>query len=193
MRICFFGDSFVNGTGDPIYQGWVGRICERARARGHDITAYNCGVRRATSGDIRAHWHREASWRLPPEHPGALVFSFGANDRVIEMGQTRMAESDQYDNLRTILMEAMRHWPTLFISSPRALAADAGGHGAAQAGAFGAICAELGVPFFDGFTASQDFVLWPKEARAGDAHIRVPAVTRNLPPVSTHGPRGATS
>jgi acyl-CoA thioesterase-1 len=26
MRICFFGDSFVNGTGDDDGLGWVGRI-----------------------------------------------------------------------------------------------------------------------------------------------------------------------
>ena len=25
MRICFFGDSFVNGTGDDECLGWVGR------------------------------------------------------------------------------------------------------------------------------------------------------------------------
>lgn len=26
MRICFIGDSFVNGTGDDTCLGWVGRI-----------------------------------------------------------------------------------------------------------------------------------------------------------------------
>ena len=60
MRICFFGDSFVNGAGDPLYQGWVGRACARARSRGADITAYNCGIRGATSDDIKASWLSEA-------------------------------------------------------------------------------------------------------------------------------------
>lgn len=31
MRICFIGDSFVNGTGDPECLGWAGRICVTAR------------------------------------------------------------------------------------------------------------------------------------------------------------------
>ncbi len=81
MRICFFEDSFVNGFGDPRYQGWVGRVCEMARARGDDITAYNCGIRRATSDDVNAIWLAEATARLPTDHNAAVFFSFGANDR----------------------------------------------------------------------------------------------------------------
>ncbi|MDY6901411.1 MAG: lipase, partial [Cyanobacteriota bacterium] len=26
MRICFVGESFINGTGDPECLGWAGRI-----------------------------------------------------------------------------------------------------------------------------------------------------------------------
>ncbi|HZC55143.1 MAG TPA: hypothetical protein VE396_03730 [Xanthobacteraceae bacterium] len=32
IRICFFGDSMVNGTGDDACLGWVGRICAAAGA-----------------------------------------------------------------------------------------------------------------------------------------------------------------
>lgn len=65
VRICFVGDSFVNGTGDPDYLGWTGRICVRTRQEGHDITYYNLGVRRETSIDIAARWQEEVSRRLP--------------------------------------------------------------------------------------------------------------------------------
>ena len=61
MRICFVGDSFVNGTGDPECLGWPGRICAAARRAGHDVTYYNLGVRRDTSGDVQARWELEGT------------------------------------------------------------------------------------------------------------------------------------
>ncbi|MGD1712770.1 hypothetical protein [Dapis sp. BLCC M172] len=48
IRICFIGDSFVNGTGDPDYLGWTGRICQTFYNQGYDIKYYNLGVRRET-------------------------------------------------------------------------------------------------------------------------------------------------
>jgi acyl-CoA thioesterase-1 len=54
MRICFFGDSFVNGTGDDDALGWVGRAVASARHAGRDVTAYNLGVRGDTSADVAA-------------------------------------------------------------------------------------------------------------------------------------------
>ena len=56
MRLCFIGDSLVNGTGDPTGLGWVGRVTASARRRGHDVTTYNLGIRRDTSADIAARW-----------------------------------------------------------------------------------------------------------------------------------------
>lgn len=77
MRLCFFGDSFVNGTGDDDCLGWVGRLCAAERRVGRDLTVYNLGVRRDTSDDILRRWRREAEARLPPGCGGRLVFSFG--------------------------------------------------------------------------------------------------------------------
>ena len=53
LRLCFVGDSFVNGTNDPDYLGWTGRVSILARGRGHMLTCYNLGVRRDTSSDDR--------------------------------------------------------------------------------------------------------------------------------------------
>lgn len=83
MRICFIGDSFVNGTGDPDYLGWTGRICIAARNLGYDITYYNLGIRGDTSADIKARWLREISCRLKAEYDSRIVFSFGINDTTI--------------------------------------------------------------------------------------------------------------
>ena len=74
MRICFIGDSFVQGTGDDACLGWVGRVCAALRQQGRDLTSYNLGIRRDTSADIRQRWQREAQLRLPAEHDGRLVF-----------------------------------------------------------------------------------------------------------------------
>ncbi len=166
MRIAFFGDSFVNGFGDPLYQGWVGRICASARTRGEDVTAYNCGIRRATSKDVRAIWHAEAGVRLPPEFKCGVVFSFGANDQRIEQGAPRVSTEQQIDNTRAILSAAQRQWPVLFIASPRSR--DETDETFARTRAIKELCDSLGVPFLDTCAASADFKQWHGEAKAGD-------------------------
>src|SRR5690242_7873956 len=112
MRLCFIGDSFVNGTGDPDCLGWVGRICAAARRRGHDLTVYNLGVRRDTSADIAARWQEEALRRLPAGMDGRLVFSFGANDCMVEAGAPRVAPAQSLANARATLDAARRWRPT---------------------------------------------------------------------------------
>ena len=41
IRICFIGDSFVNGTGDETALGWAGGLCVAASASGKSTTYYN--------------------------------------------------------------------------------------------------------------------------------------------------------
>ena len=118
MRICFFGDSFVNGTGDDDCWGWPSRLCAEARQRGCDVTFYNLGIRRDTSGDVARRWEHEASARLLPEHDGRLVFSFGVNDCVHEQGLPRVSEKASVANTRTILARARARWPTLVVGPP---------------------------------------------------------------------------
>jgi len=84
IRICFVGDSFVNGTGDEKKLGWAGRLCAFLEAEELDITYYNLGVRRNTSGDIRDRWEYECAQRLSDDSENIVVFSFGVNDTVIE-------------------------------------------------------------------------------------------------------------
>ena len=110
MRICFFGDSFVHGTGDDDALGWVGWLTARARREGCDVTAYNLGVRRNTSADVAARWKTEAASRLSPENDGRLVFSFGANDCALGMTRT-----ESLAHAEAILDSARRWLPTLMI------------------------------------------------------------------------------
>lgn len=56
VRICFVGDSFMQGTCDPDCLGWPGRVCRAAIQSGVGMTCYNLGVRRDTSADILRRW-----------------------------------------------------------------------------------------------------------------------------------------
>lgn len=86
IRICYIGDSFVNGTGDETCLGWAGRLSNRANTEERTITHYNLGVRRNTSADILQRWEQECSLRLPNICDGHVVLSCGVNDMVIEGG-----------------------------------------------------------------------------------------------------------
>ncbi|MEH1797522.1 MAG: GDSL-type esterase/lipase family protein [Nostoc sp.] len=115
VRICFVGDSFVNGTGDPECLGWTGRVCANANKKGYDITYYNLGIRRDTSTDIANRWLQEVSLRLAKEYDGRVVFSFGLNDTTLENGKTRVDLADSLKNAYEILREAQKLYPVLMV------------------------------------------------------------------------------
>lgn len=114
-RVCFVGDSFVQGTCDPEYRGWFGRVASASRARGCDVTAYNLGVRRDTSRDVRARWEAECAARLPAGCSPYAVFSFGANDMTMEQGRLRVAESESVANLAAVIGSAREKYAVLVV------------------------------------------------------------------------------
>ncbi len=65
LRVCFVGDSFVAGVGDPEHLGWAGRLAAGSSRAGRRLTAYNLGVRRQTSRDVSHRWLFECQQRLP--------------------------------------------------------------------------------------------------------------------------------
>lgn len=169
MRICFIGDSFVNGTGDPHCLGWVGRIGARARHAGRDLTVYNLGVRRDTSADIAARWPAEATARQPEDSPGLLVFSFGVNDCVEEAaGRLRVPPADTLANARAILSAAARRHPTLMVGPPPIDDEAVNARIAALSEALARVCAPLDVPYLDVFTPLVGHAVWRRETALGD-------------------------
>lgn len=169
MRICFIGDSFVNGTGDDDCIGWAGRLCAEARRRGRDVTCYNLGIRRDTSADIAARWEREAIARLPPEHDGRLVFSFGVNDCVHDgAARPRVAEDQSIAHAGAILSRAQAWRPTLMIGPPCTADAALDLRVGRLSDRLGAVCADLAVPFLPVFAVLQASAAWNAEARRGD-------------------------
>ncbi len=159
MRICFIGDSFTNGTGDPLFQGWTGRIC--ARARVPELTAYNLGIRRDTSADIARRWRAEAAARLPDEFDGRLVFSFGVNDAVQE-------KMDTLANARAILAEAKAWKPTLMVGPAPIDDAGVNARTAMLTETLDGLCAELAIPYLPVFATLAASPLWMTEVASQD-------------------------
>ncbi|WP_433600223.1 hypothetical protein ACQPXH_32585 [Nocardia sp. CA-135953] len=81
--MCFIGDSFVAGVGDPQCLGWVGRLAARTYANGRPATSYNLGVRR----QILGRWQTECASRFPDGSDARSVVSFGVNDTTFIDGQ----------------------------------------------------------------------------------------------------------
>ena len=115
IRICYIGDSFVNGTGDPEKLGWVGRLSVMSENDEREITHYNLGTRRETSEDILARWEREVEGRLTEESENYLVFSFGVKDTVEESGKERVPILKSVENAKSILLGAKAKCPVIMV------------------------------------------------------------------------------
>ncbi len=168
MRICFVGDSFVNGTGDPDCLGWTGRICAAARHAGHDLTYYNLGIRRDTSADIRARWEDETARRLPPEIAAGLVFSFGANDTTIEAGRRRVAPAESLANAAAILARASQRCPVLMVGPAPLADAEQNERIVALSSNLAEVCARERVPYLPVAGSLLTARFWLPEAALND-------------------------
>ncbi|HEY9623037.1 MAG TPA: GDSL-type esterase/lipase family protein [Crinalium sp.] len=168
LRICFVGDSFVNGTGDPTCLGWAGRVCTAARAEGHEITYYNLGIRRETSADIKRRWQQEVIPRLPDRNEGRIVFSFGVNDTTIEDNLRRVKRHDSIQNACDILGAAQQVYPTIMIGPPPIADNEQNVRIADLSAEFARVCKDLNIPYlaiFDALITSQG---WMNEVAAQD-------------------------
>lgn len=176
LRTLFFGDSFVAGVGDPDGLGWVGRLVGVTFATGVPMTAYNLGVRRDTSADVRARWRAEAAARVTRGSDCRLVLSFGANDATWESGVPRVPSEQSVENLSCILAGAHQlGLPTLVVGP--APANDVAQHEriSALSQAF-AICAgRHAVEYIDVVDALRADPTWAREAQAGDGAHPGPA------------------
>lgn len=169
MRICFFGDSHVNGTGDDEALGWAGRIVATARRGGIDATYYNLGVRRDTSGDVARRWREEADRRFTKDCPKRLAFSFGANDCAPgEDGRPRVPHDVAMENARSILSEAVSVAPTIMIG-PAPVGDPATDERIQKLSHdLGALCAQRSVPCLEIFSFVVECEPWRREAANGD-------------------------
>ncbi len=169
IRIYFIGDSYVNGTGDPEYLGWPGRVCAESRSDEISITSYNLGIRGDTSADVLRRWDvpEVESRRLIP-HDGRLVFGFGANDCWIIEGKTRVERADTVSNAEEILTRAHSLLPTLMIGPPPGIDESENARRQDISDLIGTIAKRVGVPYLEVIHALGAEGVWRSEAAQGD-------------------------
>jgi lysophospholipase L1-like esterase len=151
MRICFIGDSFVSGAYDLECLGWAGRISARARARGHDLSPYNLGIRGETSVQIARRWRAEAEIRQAAAQEGRLVFEFGVNDAREVDGKRQLELAQSMAAARDILSAASRWKPTLMIGPPPSADEARNARVRELSESIAKLCAELSLPYFDSY------------------------------------------
>lgn len=160
IRICFVGDSLVNGTGDRTHLGWTGRLCQALSQQGHAITYYNLGVRRETSSEIAARWFQEVSCRLPADCDRRVVFSFGINDTTLENGKLRVEQVTSLENTRRILNAAKLRYPVLLVGPAVTADPDHNQRIVTLSSQMALLCEELRVAYLDVFTPLQHSQTW---------------------------------
>lgn len=172
VRLCFVGDSFVNGTGDRQYLGWTGRLCAATAQRGYDLTHYNLGVRRETSLQIEQRWQSEVAARLADSRDCRVIFSFGVNDTTHEVlgteEQRRVPWEATRDCTERLLWQAKDTYPVLMVGPPP-IADEAQNQRIEDlSDMLAAVCRTLDVPYLDIYRKLSQSPLWRQEVTAGD-------------------------
>ena len=172
IRICFIGDSLVNGTGDEAALGWAGRLCAMASASDIPVTYYNLGIRRNTSKDILLRWESECTLRLPDFCDGRIVLSCGVNDTAIENEKVRVNSAESCANVRAILRGA-RRYTVIMVGPPPVLDDEQNERIEDLSVAFASETQTLGVPYIDLFSALCSDDAYKREVERNDgAHPR---------------------
>ena len=172
IRICFIGDSLVNGTGDEAALGWAGRLSTMANASDRPVTYYNLGIRRNTSKDILLRWESECTLRLPDFCDGRIVLSCGVNDTVIENGKMRVNFAESCANVRAILHGA-KQYTVLMVGPPPVIDDEQNERIESLSLAFAREAKALGVPYIDLFSLLCADETYKREVERNDgAHPR---------------------
>lgn len=173
IRICYVGDSFVNGTGDPTKLGWSGRLSSNSQNKQRDITHYNLGIRRDTSADILKRWEAECEARLPEISENKVVFSFGVNDTVIENGKRRVSLQDSVNNAKTMLENAAKKYNVLMVGMPPVDDETQNEAIKELDSLYQTLCKELNIPYLSIYEKLVTDTIWRDEVSSNDgAHPR---------------------
>ena len=167
IRICFVGDSFVNGTGDETALGWAGRLSAAANKGGASITCYNLGIRRNTSRDILHRFEAECSARLHEVCDGRVVLSCGVNDTAIENGAERVPYDESRANVRLLLNLAGKY-KRVFVGPPPVADTEHNERIMALSNAFMEEAGAQGVPYIDLFSPLVSDARYMLEVRGND-------------------------
>lgn len=164
IGLCFVGDGFVAGYGDPKALGWVSRVVGRTRTSDAPLTAYNLGVRGDSSAEVMTRWRVECPPRWAGRTERRLVVGVGAQDldRSISTARSRL-------NLANVLDEAATTGIASFVVGPTpTLDADLNRRLHALVEAQADVCSRRGVPFVDCFEPLRGHDQWQSDLGAGD-------------------------
>ena len=168
IRVCFFGDSLVNGTCDPEFVGWPGRLLQRAYRRGHRATLYNLGIRGDTSLLIEERWERSVNERIGETHECRLVFSYGTNDCIVWDEAGRAPFEDSLKCTERLLAKAAASCPTIFIGPAPIDDEDVNNRTRELSSSLAEVCAKVSVPYLPVFETLEFSDLWWREIRHFD-------------------------
>ncbi|MGY1858464.1 GDSL-type esterase/lipase family protein [Modestobacter sp. SYSU DS0290] len=169
VRVCFLGDSFVAGVGDPEHLGWAGRLAAGSSAAGLELTSYVLGVRGETSRQVLDRWSAECAPRLPAGVDGRIVVSFGVNDTTLGDRGPRVAAPDSLASLGALLDQAAGTPWAAFVVGPPPVDDDAHNRRTADLDeGFGQVCATAAVPYVSVLPALLRSPVWMAQVAAGD-------------------------
>lgn len=150
---------------------------------GHDITAYNLGVRANSTREIARRWRAECEARLPPNANARLVFMFGGNDAKETVGRgVEVPIEDAVDLARAFMSEAAAWLPTLWIGLipmnedrpyPQLLSGGpqyrfSNSRQSQYNAAYRDVAADLNIPFLDTHSALLQDPRWMELTQRGD-------------------------
>jgi acyl-CoA thioesterase-1 len=160
--LVFLGDSLVAGAGDPKSQGWVTRVVARTAHPDLRLTAYNLGVRDATSADVLARWQAEVPSRWVGRNERRLILSVGQADIAggVTLARHRL-------NLANVLDDASSKGVATFVVSPPPTEdAETNDKLEVLVDAQADVCARRGVPFVDCYRPLMGHDQWRSDLAA---------------------------
>lgn len=164
IGLCFVGDGFVAGYGDPKALGWVSRVIGRTQTREADLTAYNLGIRGDSSAEVMQRWRAECAPRWQQRNERRLVVGVGAQDLQVGISTARSRL-----NLANVLDEAGTTGIASFVVGPTpTLDADLNSRLQALSVAQADVCSRRGVPYVDCFGPLRGHDQWQSDLAAGD-------------------------
>ena len=164
IGLCFVGDGFVAGYGDPKALGWVSRVVGRTPTRDADLTAYNLGVRDDSSADVMHRWRAECAPRWAGRSERRLVVGVGARDVPAGVSTARSRL-----NLANVLDEAATSGIATFVVGPApTLDSEVNARLEVLASAQADVCDRRNVPFVDCFRPLLHHDQWLSDLSAGD-------------------------
>ncbi len=162
VGICFVGDDFVAGYGDPKGHGWVARVVGRTQHPDLDLTTYNLGVRGNSSADVLARWRVEGLPRWQDRRERRLVIGVGIADLVKGLTTARSRL-----NLANVLDDATARGIAPFVVGPPPTL-DPGVNDKLQVvvDAQSDVCSRRSIPFVDCFYPLAEHDQWLRELAA---------------------------